>query len=236
MSAPSSVTSPSSSSNPILDPSPTVSAATLSTASAVDSSVKRISAPISGFVDYNPKQQYAFNKWLSTIKATFAEFGFNYLHTRPFERKTALWGEGETQKQIFGVTRLSIEEGEEPDTGLAIPYDRTVPFALWVAEHGHETPFPYKRQDVSLSHRGERAQAGRFRAFVQADVDVVGRKLGLGADVECLATLMTGLNRLNLGTPFTLVINHIGIVKAMVKANGFSDEHQPEVFRLIDKL
>lgn len=191
------------------------------------------SAPIPGFAEYSPQEQYAFNRWLQTVKETYAEHGFSYLHTRPFERKGALWGEGETQKQVFGVTRLNADE---PDTGLAIPYDRTVPFALWVAEHGPDITFPYKRQDVGLSFRGEAPRPGRFRAFIQADVDVAGKALGLNADAECLATLITTLKRLDLGIPFTFSVNHILIVRSMVKTFGVADVHQPEVLRLIDKL
>ncbi len=194
----------------------------------------RLSAPISGFVDYNPREQYLFHVWLKQVAASYESFGFTPLHLRPFERLKALQGEGDTQKQIFEVYRFDTGQ----TTKLALPFDHTVPLALWVAEHGghlQELAFPYKRYDLGLSFRGERPKAGRFRAFVQADVDIVGKKLGLSADAECIAAMITALEKLEIGT-IQVSLNHIGVVKSVLRLWEIREEDHPAVLRSIDKL
>jgi len=195
---------------------------------------ERLSAPITGFVDYDPQEQYLFNTWMKKTAAVYESFGFTPLYLRPFERLAALQGEGETQKQIFEVFRADTGQS----TGLGLPFDRTVPLALWVAEHaGHlqKFSFPFKRYDIGLSYRGERPKMGRFRAFIQADVDIVGKNLSLSADVECIAATISALRSLDVGD-FTVRINHIQIVKSILKRHRIPDAQHPAVLRAIDKL
>lgn len=194
----------------------------------------RLSAPITGFVDYSPQEQCLFNTFLKTLRTTYERFGFTPLHLRPFERMGALQGEGETQKQIFEIFRADTGH----TTGLGLPFDHTVPLALWVAEHaGHlqHLPLPYKRYDLGLSYRGERPKTGRLRAFVQADVDIVGRKLPLSADAECVCVILEALQNLQIGT-FQVYLNHIGIVKSLLNAHHVPELHHAAVLRAIDKL
>jgi histidyl-tRNA synthetase len=54
-------------------------------------------------------------------------------------------------------------------------FDRTVPLAAYVARHKNDLVFPFPRYVIGSVWRGERAKAGRYRQFVQADIDVVGR-------------------------------------------------------------
>lgn len=199
-----------------------------------ESSSTRLSAPITGFVDYNPKEQYLFNHWIETVRSSYESFGFTALHLRPFERIEALKGEGDTQKQIFEIYRADTQQ----TTHYGLPFDHTVPLALWVSEHaGHNQnlSFPYKRYDLGLSFRGERPKTGRCRAFVQADVDIIGKKLGLSADSECIAAILTALDRLDIGN-FTVKLNHIGIVKSILKSRQIPEHLHAAILRSIDKL
>lgn len=194
----------------------------------------RPSSPITGFVDYTPDEQYLFACFLKKIVSSYEIFGFTPLHLRPFERLSALKGEGETQKQIFEVFRADTGE----TTSLGLPFDHTVPLALWVAEHaGHlqHLPLPYKRYDVGLSFRGERPKTGRLRAFIQADIDIVGRKLNLSADAECLSAALTALSSLNIGS-FHVHINHIGVVQSLLDKYRVPQLKRPALLRCIDKL
>jgi histidyl-tRNA synthetase len=194
----------------------------------------RLSGPITGFADYTPQEQYLFTQWLKKVANVYERFGFTPIHLRPFEHLNALKGDGDTQKQIFEVYRFDTQE----TTSLALPFDHTVPLALWVAEHaGHlqHLSFPYKRYDLGLSFRGERPKAGRFRAFIQADVDIVGRLLSLSADAECIAAIVTALEALEVG-PFQIRINHIGIVKSILEENNLPSPLHPPILRAIDKL
>jgi len=206
----------------------------MSTQSSEDTGNARLSAPITGFVDYDPQQQYLFNVWLKKTAAIYERFGFTPLHLRPFERLGALQGEGDTQKQIFELFRADTGQ----TTKLGLPFDHTVPLALWVAEmagHFHHLSFPYKRYDLGLSYRGERPKMGRFRAFVQADIDIIGKKINLSADVECIAAITEALSSLSIG-PFLVKLNHIGIVKSILNERNIPEVHQAAVLRAVDKL
>ncbi len=186
---------------------------------------------ITGFIDYDPQQQYLFHCWMKRVEAVYEQFGFTPLHVRPFERLAALQGEGDTEKQIFEVFRADTGE----TTGLGLPFDHTVPLALWVAGHQQGLSFPYKRYDMGLSYRGERAKMGRYRAFVQADIDIIGRKLSLSADGECIAATTQALSALEVG-PFQVKINHIGIVQKILDEHAIPLECRAAVLRAIDKL
>jgi histidyl-tRNA synthetase len=186
--------------------------------------------PISGFTNFDAKEHYLFTSWLAKTEAIFKQFGFTPFHPRPFERLEHLHKKGGMHKQVFGVYRI---DGDQP-TGLGLPFDHTLPFALFLAQYANTTPFPYKRYDLGLSYRGEHAQTGRFRAFVQADVDIAGPELGLIADVEVLSALTQALTLLEIGE-FEVLVNHIGIVKAILAHYSIDPAVEPELLRIIDK-
>ena len=70
------------------------------------------------------------------------------------------------------------EVGHESDTPieerLGLHFDLTVPLSRYVVEHSGALAFPFKRWQIQKVWRGERPQEGRFREFVQADIDVIG--------------------------------------------------------------
>ncbi len=186
---------------------------------------------ISGFADYSEAENASLATWIKTIEKTYRTFGFTRLTPRPLELREVLLSRGGIQKQIYGVSRLP----EDSATDLALPFDRTVPMANWVAQNAGDLVFPYKRYDISYSYRGERAQAGRFRGFFQADIDIVGAgSLDESADAECIAVLYQALTRLSLGT-FAITLNHMGLAKAILDAYGVVDERR-QAFVAIDKL
>ena len=59
------------------------------------------------------------------------------------------------------------------DADLALRFDLTVPLAKYVALHGGDLSFPFRRYQIGKVYRGERAQRGRFREFYQADIDII---------------------------------------------------------------
>ena len=187
-------------------------------------------AVISGFHNYTEAQQALFGTWKKKLGDTFSRHGFVQFHPRPAELKENLKAGG-IGHEVYQINRMT--DGQE--TELALPFDRTVPFALWINEHAQETVFPYKRQQIDISWRAERAQAARFRAFYQADVDMVGPNLGPLADVECITTLYEGLESLGFNN-FRMSLNHMSISKAMLKSLNLSEENLKEALRLVDKL
>ena len=187
-------------------------------------------AVISGFHNYTEAQQALFGAWKKKLGDTFSRHGFVQFHPRPAELKESLKAGG-IGHEVYQINRMT--DGQE--TELALPFDRTVPFALWINEHAQETIFPFKRQQIDVSWRAERAQAGRFRAFYQADVDMVGPNLGPLADVECITTLYEAVESLGFSN-FRMSLNHMSISKAMLKSLNLSEDNLKAALRLVDKL
>lgn len=190
-----------------------------------------VARKLRGLGDYSVPQAIELRRWIDDIRSTYSGFGFVPLEARPFERADALSRQGGIGKQIFGVYRLV--DGQH--TEFALPFDRTVPFALWVVRHLHSVTLPLRRSDIALSFRGERPQAGRFLAFRQADVDIVGRNLGLTSDTECISAVYHALDRLPIGN-FTLLLNHQALARGLVAAAGIAEEAVPTALTCIDKL
>jgi len=187
---------------------------------------------ISGFADYSEAQNAALSRWIDSLEETFRLYGFTRLTPRPLELREVLLSRGGIQKQIFGVSRLPDDAGTE----LALPFDRTVPLAHWVGLNAKEIVFPYKRWDISHSFRGERAQAGRFQGFFQADVDIIGQgKLDLNADAECIAVLYEALQRLSLGD-IAVSLNHIQLARSLLADMGTPNDRIAGALRALDKL
>jgi histidyl-tRNA synthetase len=187
---------------------------------------------MSGFADYSEAENVALSEWLDVIVSAFRQYGFSNLIPRPLELREVLLAQGGIAKQIFGVSRLQ----EDAPTDMALPFDRTVSLAHWVAMKAGEIVFPYKRYDIGYSYRGERAQAGRFQGFFQADIDIVGQdKLDIHADAECIAVIYDALCRLDIGS-FRIDINHIRLAKTLLARIGVAGEKVADVLRVIDKL
>lgn len=186
---------------------------------------------ISGFADYSEKENRLFSSWKQHLKEVYRLFGFMELNPRPVEATSSLQKKGGIAHQIYTLGRL--QDGTMTD--LALPFDRTVPLAIYIANHRQELTYPFKRFDISHCFRGERAQAGRFRGFVQGDIDIISPKLSTLSEVECLGALVEALTRLE--TPsFTVCLNHIDIPKAIIEKMGFGKEEMAGALRIIDKM
>src|SRR4051812_36521736 len=118
-------------------------------------------------------EQYILDK----IRTTFELYGFAPLETRSVEPLDTLLSKGETSKEVYLLRRLQAVEGEgKDDDQLGLHFDLTVPFARFVGENAGKLQFPFKRYQIQKVWRGERPQEGRYREFLQADIDVVNRE------------------------------------------------------------
>ncbi len=186
---------------------------------------------ISGFADYSEKENRLFSHWKKTLEDTYRLFGFMGFNPRPVESIAALQLKGGVAHQIYTLGRL--QDGTMTD--LALPFDRTIPLAVYVASRRHELVYPFKRFDISHSFRGERPQAGRSRGFIQADIDIIDENLTLLSEVECLTALVTALKKLHIPS-FIIYLNHLSIPKALMLDMGFTEENLPEALRIVDKM
>lgn len=198
---------------------------------SVDYSVERPLDRISGFTNYTPQQMRAFLDLKSRVARVYESAGFTPLEPRPVEYACNLQQQGGLEKQMFGVSRL--QDGSL--TKLALPFDRTVPLALFTAQNLRELTFPYNRYDIGMAFRGEHAKAGRYRAFYQADVDIIDRNISYRSDAECVITVLKALQAIGV-KDCTLYLNHIGIAKAFLRLAGVPEEKNKEVLRILDKI
>ena len=130
--------------------------------------------PISGFPEYLPAERIVEQRFLDVIRETFELHGFSSIETRAVEPVERLLGKGgDTDKEIYGVSRLAADDGDTARWGLH--FDLTVPFARFVLENAGKLHFPFRRYQIQKVWRGERPAAGRYREFLQADIDIVDR-------------------------------------------------------------
>ena len=177
---------------------------------------------------------------IDTLRSVFELNGFVGIETRAIEPGSSLLKKGETSKEIYLLSRLQ-EVGHESETPverrLGLHFDLTVPLSRYVVEHSGELPFPFKRWQIQKVWRGERPQEGRFREFVQADIDVVGEgTLPEHYEVELPLVMVGALEELRqYGLPkATVHANNRKLSEGFYRGLGLTDIEG--VLREIDKL
>jgi histidyl-tRNA synthetase len=183
----------------------------------------------SGFRDYLPSDAAAREWMVETVKKVFKRFGFAPLETPGVEQEGILTGgDPNFKKQLF---KLSLS-GQDEKTALR--FDLTVPLARVIASYSNELPKPFKRYQVGNAWRGERAQAGRFREFMQFDADIVGAS-DIGADAEMVSLMYETMAALGF-KKFMIRVNNRKILNALSGFAGFPKEKTEKVLRTMDKL
>ena len=119
------------------------------------------------------------------------------------------------------------------DGGLR--YDLTVPLSRYYANHANELPSPFKALQMGNVWRADRPQRGRFRQFMQCDIDILGEPSNLAEIELILATTTTAWQSLDFKN-FTIRINDRRILKAMAAYSGFTEEDYDTVFIILDKM
>lgn len=187
-----------------------------------------------GFREYPPAEAIARQRLIETIRKTFEDFGFDPLETPAVERtEVLLGGERESDKIIYTVSPAArgIKQGFKKDE-LSLRYDFTVPLARFVAANP-ELPKPLKRYQIGNLWRGESPQVGRYREFMQADVDIVGSS-STEADAEIITVLYRTLRNLGVNN-FLIKINNRKILDGLPQFAGFPRKKLRELLRIIDK-
>lgn len=195
--------------------------------------VKRIAAELpGGFRDYQPADAIIRQRLIVKIRKTFEDFGFDPLETPAVERTEVLTGgEKESQKMIFNVSP-STGSGRKERKDTSLRFDLTVPLARFLAANP-ETPKPFKRYQIGNVWRGESPQQGRYREFLQADVDIVGVS-SMEADAEIAALIFQTLKNLGLNQ-FLIKINNRKVLNGLPAYAGFPEKKLWDLLRIIDK-
>ena len=201
-----------------------------------------VKKPVTGMKDILPAEMQLRDYAIGIIKKTYGEFGFTSIETPAVESLANLNSKqgGENEKLIFKIMKrgekLNLEtaqtENDLTDSGLR--YDLTVPLVRFYAAHQTELPSPFKALQMGSVWRADRPQKGRYRQFMQCDIDILGEASNL-AEIELILATTTTLGRLGF-KDFKIRINDRQILKAMAAYSSFPEERYDEVFITLDKM
>ncbi len=198
--------------------------------------------PVTGMKDVMPAEMQIRDYVIRVIKETYAKFGFTSMETpcvEHIENLTSKQG-GDNEKLIFKILKrggkLNLEtaqtEADLVDGGLR--YDLTVPLVRYYSNHANELPSPFKALQIGNVWRADRPQKGRYRQFMQCDIDILGEPSNL-AEIELILATTTTLGKLGFHD-FQIKINDRRMLKAMAAYSGFPEEQYDSVFITLDKM
>ncbi|HZK05649.1 MAG TPA: histidine--tRNA ligase [Actinomycetaceae bacterium] len=188
---------------------------------------------LSGFPEWTPSGYIVEQDILRHVRRTFELHGFAGIETRAVEPLEDLLRKGETSKEVYVLRRLQ-EMDEAAEAELGLHFDLTVPLARYVLDNANDLVFPFKRYQIQKVWRGERPQAGRFREFRQADIDVIGQDtLPFVFEVEVAIVMAEALAGIPVGE-VVIGVNNRKISQGFYEAIGIED--LDGTLRAVDKL
>ena len=198
--------------------------------------------PTTGMRDILPQEMEVREYVLQMIRETYRSYGFRQIETpcvEPIGNLTGGHG-GENEKLIFKILKrgekLKLNEAKEEsdlvDGGLR--FDLTIPLVRFYANNQDKLPSPFKAMQLGNVWRADRPQRGRFRQFMQCDIDVLGEASNI-AETELILAMSTLLGKLDFKN-FTIRINDSRILKGIAKYCGFSEDKYDDVFIVLDKM
>jgi histidyl-tRNA synthetase len=191
--------------------------------------------PASGTRDFLAAELERREQAFAAIRAVFQRYGFEPLQTPAFERLDVLLGKygDEGDKLVFKILRRGEHEASG-EADLALRYDMTVPLARVAAAYGSQLTWPYKRYAMGPVWRADRPGKGRFREFVQCDLDTLGSTSPL-ADAEVLCAHHDAMTEVGIGG-FTVALNSRRVLAGLLEAFKISPELGAGVLTSLDKL
>ena len=198
--------------------------------------------PVTGMKDILPEEMEIRDHVISVIKETYGKFGFTSIETPCVEAIANLncKAGGENEKLIFKILKrgekLRLNEAQSADELVdgGLRYDLTVPLVRYYSNHANELPSPFKALQMGNVWRADRPQRGRYRQFMQCDIDILGEPSNL-AEIELILATTTTLGKLGFRN-FQIRINDRQILKAMAAYSGFAEEDYDQVFIILDKM
>ena len=199
--------------------------------------------PVTGMKDILPQEMQIRDYVLNQIKETYRGFGFSSIETPCVEHIENLLSKqgGDNEKLIFKVLKrgekLNLEaaetENDLADSGLR--YDLTLPLSRYYSNNAANLPSPFKALQIGSVWRADRPQKGRYRQFVQCDIDIFGDATSQ-AEIELVLATTTALKKICPNNQFEVRINDRKIQRAMAVYSGFPEEDIEKVFITVDKM
>ena len=205
-----------------------------------------IKTKVNGMRDISPKEMELRQFLLKKIREIYIKFGFNEIGTPTIEHIENLISDvgWENEKLIFKILKrgeklykeLENEHISEKDiVDLGLRYDLTVPLCRYYAENRKNLPNPFKAMQIGYVYRADRPQKGRFREFMQCDIDVIGDKTNL-SEIDLLLATNVFFNEIGFDKyNFYYEINDRRILKAIQSYVGFPSNRFDEISIILDK-
>jgi histidyl-tRNA synthetase len=198
--------------------------------------------PPRGMRDFLPQEKAIRNELLAKIIGSYASHGFQEIETPALEaiERLSSGDGGDNEKLAFKVLKrgedLDQAIGQNPDdlADLGLRYDLTVPLTRYYATNHAKLPKVLKAIQVGPVWRAERPQKGRYRQFVQCDIDIIGDESVI-AEIELLNASLNALKVIGI-TDAKVRVNHRQLLTMSIKALGVSDTDQAKAMVTIDKL
>jgi histidyl-tRNA synthetase len=202
--------------------------------------------PPRGMRDFLPAEKARREHALGVIRRVYAGHGFDEIETPVMEDAARLHAGlgGDNEKLAFAVMKRALSEADlaaAAATGdalsladLGLRYDLTVPLARFYATHQAALPPVFRAIQIAPVWRAERPQKGRYRQFVQCDIDIIG-EAGPLAELELLTATSAALDELGLAG-CTIRINDRRILSGILASWGVSEAHRERALITIDKL
>jgi len=200
--------------------------------------------PPRGMRDFLPADKARRERVLAVIRERYRAHGFDEIETPVVEEYSRLHAGigGDNEKLAYNVLKRgldadAIRAAADDPAGLAdlgLRYDLTVPLARFYATHRAELPPVFRAIQIAPVWRAERPQKGRYRQFVQCDIDIIG-DASARAEAELIVATLDTLDALGLEGA-SVRINDRRVLEWMLDAFGFTEAERPGVLITIDKL
>ena len=202
--------------------------------------------PVTGMKDILPREMEIRDYVIREIKETYRTFGFCSMETPCVEHIENLSSNqgGENEKLIFKILKrgdklaASVDKASTENTDVLVDgglrYDLTLPLSRYYANNANDLPSPFKALQMGNVWRADRPQRGRYRQFMQCDIDILGEPTSL-AEIELITATTTLLGKIGF-EKFTIRLNNRKMLKAMAAYSGFEEKDYDSVFITLDKM
>jgi histidyl-tRNA synthetase len=200
--------------------------------------------PPRGMRDFLPAEKAKRESVLGVIKGVYSSFGFQEVETPALEnldRLTSGQG-GDNEKLAYRVMKRGAEldsaleslESIDVLADLGLRFDLTVPLTRFYATNRNELPSVFKAIQMGPVWRAERPQKGRYRQFVQCDIDIIGDDSVL-AEIELLNASLAALDALGLSKA-VIRVNHRELLLSLLDSFGVKEADRSSALITLDKL
>ncbi|MDO4266269.1 MAG: histidine--tRNA ligase [Eubacteriales bacterium] len=218
-----------------------------------------VKKPVTGMRDILPDEMAVRNYVMQVIRETYTRYGFSSVMTPIVEHIENLTGKqgGDNEKLIFKILKRGEKLSEElsvlkeglsagPDAGSGedavssladsgLRYDLTLPLARYYANNQAKLPQPFKALQMGPVFRADRPQKGRFRQFVQCDIDILGDPTTL-AEKELILATTEALSKFGFdGENCRIIINDRRLLFGLISYAGLPEEDAEKILIVLDK-